>query len=485
MMRQDRPAGSWLHTALLSTAVLALLAGPGCHDISDPLAVPGKGALGIARFSTVHTADQTTVVGLGADGAEIARLELSHGRIAVNEMYWDDWGAKEMDGRKVEVFIHGQWRLYSEIPGFDPVRRPGHPAGQQDLAMFLADPHVNAVTDRWGIRWEGPSLEAKIAYKNQSDAIEAGTQVNYWGATGVDHSGNGCSYTVGNPPTTVWLYGQSGGCRTTADGGPPAGYARQVTSGVNAGLWKPAVTCGGISSSFAPDMAIRATHDRPFDWGGKELLVAQKCYRVVAGHGSEPIHFAEYKSCSLVSGDGRSTFNKDDMSIGDGNLLTTSAGRITGGGCQPGTLYANVVNYSMSVSGSTLNACWDTVAEPDPSAFKTLTVTKSGPESRISSIVTNIPGPPVTRTSETRTACAGATIALDVLLPDPECGPIEFDGWRGACRGSEACTVTMDDDKSVNALFRLRACEGPAVWDPAACGCVPRDSGDHRSRPSR
>src|SRR5688500_9020743 len=88
----------------------------------------GNAELGIAEFQVLETATRTSVIGLDAAGSEVARLDLVHGRFELTGIFRDDHDAPVVDGRKLDVSIHGEKQMFWETKGFGPVLHlPAHP----------------------------------------------------------------------------------------------------------------------------------------------------------------------------------------------------------------------------------------------------------------------------------------------------------------------------------------------------------------------
>src|SRR5688572_9518324 len=107
--------------------VLVTVAG-GCGNISEEPTLPdGNEALGIVKFIEEEIGDQTTLRGLGADGNEVARLDLVHGQFTVTPPFTDEYNTSQVDGRQLSVHALDQ-RMHWETAGFNPVlKMPAHP----------------------------------------------------------------------------------------------------------------------------------------------------------------------------------------------------------------------------------------------------------------------------------------------------------------------------------------------------------------------
>src|SRR5262249_37193299 len=127
---------------------VALVAGCTEQDVT-----PGNSALGIDHFEITESSHLTTVVGVGADDQEVARLELIHGRFTISEFYKENYPDQtELEGRKLDVTMWGKKSLIYEAPGYSPVMHlPPHPASEIKLEMLLTDPTVKPILDHWGI----------------------------------------------------------------------------------------------------------------------------------------------------------------------------------------------------------------------------------------------------------------------------------------------------------------------------------------------
>src|SRR5262245_55776785 len=84
--------------------LVGLAVGAGCWTGDDPGLPEGNATLGIATFVEEETADQTTLRGLDAEGNEVARLDLVHGRFApITSDYTD-----VVEGRQLRAEALGQ-----------------------------------------------------------------------------------------------------------------------------------------------------------------------------------------------------------------------------------------------------------------------------------------------------------------------------------------------------------------------------------------
>ena len=79
-----------------------------CEGDSGPTKLPGNAALGVAEFQVNATDQLTTIVGVDAQGNEVARLDLVHGRFIPTPTEGDPYDSHEVDGRKLTIAIQGQ-----------------------------------------------------------------------------------------------------------------------------------------------------------------------------------------------------------------------------------------------------------------------------------------------------------------------------------------------------------------------------------------
>ena len=121
----------------------ALTLAMGCTGGAPHAQRDGNALLGITRFVTQDVANRTIVLGIDAAGREVGRLDLFHGRFTLSETFADGAPDRDVDGRKLDVFLAGQQKLAWETPSYEPVLRlPAHPASEWRLAAFLDDPDI-------------------------------------------------------------------------------------------------------------------------------------------------------------------------------------------------------------------------------------------------------------------------------------------------------------------------------------------------------
>lgn len=228
------------------------------------------------------------------------------------------------------------------------------------------------------------------------------------------------------------------------------------------GVPKNAVTCG---FGVVPTMTIVALQPRvngtnqtrvnangqstaphaPFEDGTYEWYIMQLCIGPNAQHPTVTSTWFDVKTCSTV--------DDADAASNDNNISTfTTDPNSQPGACQSSSaLTDNIVNYSMSYNETSMTPCFDTSFEPNPAAFKTLTLTRIGERSPNLGIATNIPTAPMIENGAL-TTCTGATIEVTPWDGDESDG-LEFKKWHRACTGTGACTVTMTEDTLVTAQF--------------------------------
>ena len=198
----------------------------------------GNETLGIVKFVEEEVGDQTTLRGLDADGNEVARLDLVHGRFKVTPPFTDEYLTSEVDGRKLDVEALGQ-KLYWETAGFEPVlHMPAHPPTQWALAAFLADPHAKRILDQWQIGFE--------PFQGVGDGEVAYTSGNFRGDSPQNCDG---ATTCG----TAFF-----GTINTCGGGGAAIQADRVTQ-------QPGTNCGLYTGPTNPE--VRVAQCCPFTTG--------------------------------------------------------------------------------------------------------------------------------------------------------------------------------------------------------------------------
>jgi hypothetical protein len=253
------------------------------------------------------------------------------------------------------------------------------------------------------------------------------------------------------------------------------------------GVAKNSVTCG---FGVVPTMTILALRPRvngtnqirvnangqstaphaPFHDDTYEWYIMQVCTGPTAQHPETVTTWLDVKTCSTV--------DDANPASNDNNISSFTTNPDPGypnsqlGACQSGAVNDNVVNYSMSYNETSMTPCWDTLFDPNPAAFKTLTLTRIGERSPNLGLATNIPTAPMIANGAL-TTCTGATIEVTPWDGD-ECDGLEFHKWKGECSGTGACTVTMTEDTLVTAQFTAHECGPGQMWEPGACECVAR-----------
>ena len=122
--------------------------GAGCVGTTVPDS-SGNAGLGIAEFQVTDTAELTTIIGRDADGAQVAKLDLIHGHFISG----DEYGGQEIDGRKLDVDVHGQSTMWETIGYSDTTHMPALPSSLSAVAAFVADDHVRPILARWNVGW--------------------------------------------------------------------------------------------------------------------------------------------------------------------------------------------------------------------------------------------------------------------------------------------------------------------------------------------
>lgn len=233
-----------MRTFLKSLITSILLVG--CTDAAQPSdsSIP---ELGIARIAINDGAQETIVRGLDATGVEVARLDLIHGTFHVTAPFREYFGDGLLVGRKIDVTLHGEPHLSFETSGFDPIlHMPAHPASERELAIFLEDPTVKPVLERWGLGWDVAPL--------------ADTETEYTIGTITGSSPFDCSSPATTCGSTIY------GTMNTCGGGGVAAYSakRINTSAATGSEYKIAQCCPPVTGGPSTDwFATKACSTNP------------------------------------------------------------------------------------------------------------------------------------------------------------------------------------------------------------------------------
>ncbi len=250
-------------TALSALLAVTACASPDGEDRNVVIHETNNAALGIARFVTEETDLVTTVIGFDANGVEVGRLELVHGRFVPDPDSYEYIGSEEVDGRSVKVNMQDGTQFLWQNIGYHPTMTiPALDDGTPMLKAFVAEPIVKQVMAdwKWGFGDEDPYTSYTYAGYNFTDC---GTSTTC-GATL-----NGTAYSCGGSPSNPVNAVKSGyieqgtGCGQSEDQlivaqwCPNGNFSRKscpTTAGDNTGLCGTrtsgaCVGCGGVSSS--------------------------------------------------------------------------------------------------------------------------------------------------------------------------------------------------------------------------------------------
>lgn len=203
----------------ISSALVAVLALGACA--TDEAQVPaGNDALGIASFRTVEVADRTSVIGVDAAGAEVARVDVTHGIFTVSPRFADDFATPQIDGRRLEVNLRGE-HLAWETEGYDAnlslpaLERPS-------LATLIEDSHVAEVLAQWQIGFQPSHADAGTLVDGEDPYVI----VTGWYTV---HNATGTGLTLQTNVSTLGSFLYNGTVNTTPNlCGGPGGIAYQV-----------------------------------------------------------------------------------------------------------------------------------------------------------------------------------------------------------------------------------------------------------------
>lgn len=141
----------------LVTGLVALTAG--CAE-PQTSTVTSTTALGISKLSVDENASVTTIVGVDAQGQEVARVELVHARFTLTPPFTEDYVTPEVDGRKLDISVQGQ-QMHWQTAGFEPVLElPAPPNNEWAITMLLQEPIVHTTLARWQIGFALAGTEA-------------------------------------------------------------------------------------------------------------------------------------------------------------------------------------------------------------------------------------------------------------------------------------------------------------------------------------
>ncbi|MCB4756257.1 MAG: hypothetical protein LHV69_04380 [Elusimicrobia bacterium] len=187
-----------------------------------------------------------------------------------------------------------------------------------------------------------------------------------------------------------------------------------------------------------------------------------------SGSGGCTVILSQPRSVEAVFRKSKRTLTVSKTGDGDGQVTSSPSGILCGLDCTKdynhGTYvtltsaaldrFSEFVGWGGACTGNT--DCLVTLTEARnvsaefQKARKTLTTTISGPGSR--GIVTSVP-PGINCGLDCTENYLLDTIVS--LTPTPADAGSEFDHWAGACSGSADCSVTLSDNQSVEAVFRI------------------------------
>src|ERR1700704_3421972 len=118
--------------------VAAMVVVAGCSGGGET----GNAALGIVQFQVTLSATELHVVGLDAQGTQVAALALVKGHVSIPSE------GMEGEGQTLSVNLRGQEMEHSGL-GTGAVKLPS--TGDHNMDLFLTDPHVAPLLAERGI----------------------------------------------------------------------------------------------------------------------------------------------------------------------------------------------------------------------------------------------------------------------------------------------------------------------------------------------
>lgn len=267
----------------MKNVIVGLVLLVGCAD-TELATSSGNAELGIASFTVQDTDYKTTVTGLDASGAVVGRFELVHGLFTLSSMFAEDYATPQIVGRKLDVDVRGEQMTW-ETGGFEPVMHlPPHPDFESSLPVFLEDPHVKVVLERWGIGF----------------ADTASAETPYTVVTGSSYGDSPQTCDNASSCGTAY-YGTVNLC----NGGSTSIQARRVTqhAGSNCGLYSSSYNQIAVEQCCPPDYVNTIT-----TWFARKACPttsnnATECGTRTAGACKGcPGYPALNRSCSITTG---------------------------------------------------------------------------------------------------------------------------------------------------------------------------------------
>lgn len=320
-----------LMETFVSVAVLGAALGGGCIASETHGTDRGNAELGVARFDVRETPAKTTLVGLDTAGAEVARLELTHGAFSPGAIFQEDFGgASTVDGRKLDVYIHGEQQLTYETAGYAPVTHmPAHPASLVGLIAFMHDPHVETILDRWQLGFEpqpADNLDGESAYYAYGYASTRGdSYANCDGVTACGSAFNGTINTCGNSAATI----QAG--RVTQHVGSQCGYYTGAYEQVVVTQHCPAGS-GGLATNWVAQKACPTTAANDTMCGTRTTGACKGCSAYAYASGGYSNASVSRQSIGTCGGNAISEVSSSLYDATATTRIQAEAGTISGSG---------------------------------------------------------------------------------------------------------------------------------------------------------
>jgi hypothetical protein len=175
-------------------------------SVTEASSANGNGAQGIVDVEVHETSSVKTIIGLDANGAQVAKYEINLGSYIMDPFYTEGIEGLLVDGRRITIDVGNVHSYFETVDYPDIVAML--PRGE--LGAFVGDPRVAPVLASWGIRYRAGNVlgAGQVAFMDEPPPTGMIADTGY--SDGKTCNGITCGYVAGKQDTQEILLNQNG-----------------------------------------------------------------------------------------------------------------------------------------------------------------------------------------------------------------------------------------------------------------------------------